>query len=104
MQLRFDAMGSPSLPPAVKQRLRHLAGKRLTRTGELVINAREHRSQRLNREASSARLCELLRRAAQRPKHRRPTRPTRSSVEKRVRAKKQRGRVKNMRRRPTHDD
>ena len=104
VQLRFDAAGSPSLPAAVKQRLPHLAGKRLTRNGELVINAREYRSQRLNREAAVARLCELLRRAAQRPKHRRPTRPTRSSIEKRVRAKKQRSRMKTMRRKPSRDD
>ena len=102
-QLRFDVNGSPSLPAAVKARLRRLAGRRLTETGELVIDAREHRSQRRNREEAVARLVELIRRAARPRRRRRATRPTRASVERRLQGKRRRSEVKQRRRTPPTD-
>jgi ribosome-associated protein len=104
VQLRFHVAASPSLPPRVKERLMRLAGRRLTRTGELVINAREYRSRQRNREAALERLRALVRQAAEPPKHRRPTRPTPAAGERRIRAKKQRARTKAMRRKPGPDD
>ena len=104
VELRF-AVGSSSLPDAVKARLRALAGKRLTTDDVLVIDSREHRTQAMNREAARARLLALLQQAAVRPRTRTPTKPTRTAREKRITAKKVRGEVKRARgRRPGGDE
>lgn len=103
VQLRFDALRSPSLTQAVRDRLMLLAGSRLTKDGVLVIAAREHRSQERNRESARAKLFELITRAAPPPKPRRATRPPRSSKEKRLQTKKTRGQVKRGRGRPQDD-
>ncbi len=98
VQLRFDLMASPNLPPAVKQRARRLAGSRLTDDGVLVIGARGSRSQVRNREEAVAQLVELLREATKIPKKRRKTKPTRASKERRLDKKKRRGERKRNRR------
>jgi ribosome-associated protein len=100
VSLRFEAARSPSLPPAVKTRLKRLAGRRWTKDGAVVILAQEARSQARNREAARARLAELIERALTPPKKRVPTRPTRASVRRRLDAKTQRGRVKALRQEP----
>lgn len=97
MQLRFDLMGSLSLPEAVKMRARPLAGARLTTEGVIVITADNHRTQALNRDDAIGRLVELLREAATPPKPRRPTRPTLASKERRLKGKSERSGVKKMR-------
>jgi ribosome-associated protein len=97
VQLRFDARRSPSLPPDVRLRLERLAGKRLTKDGVLVISAQRHRTQERNRQDAQARLIELIRRAAERPIARRPTRPTKASRERRLETKKRRSRLKGLR-------
>jgi ribosome-associated protein len=96
VELRFSVAAS-SLPPDVKERLKALAGHRLTADGMLLIDSREHRTQAMNREAARARLVALLQHAAKRPKKRRPTRPGRASREKRLVSKKRRGEVKALR-------
>jgi ribosome-associated protein len=97
VELRFD-VGRSSLPPDVKQRLIALAGNRATSEGILLIDSREHRTQPQNREAARARLLGLLRRAARRPKPRRPTKPRAGAREKRLESKKVRSSVKVLRR------
>jgi ribosome-associated protein len=94
VELRFEAERSPSLPDAVKRRLRRLAGRRWTKEGAVVIFVEETRSQARNREIARERLAELVRAATVVPKTRRPTRPTKGSVERRIKAKKVRGEVK----------
>lgn len=94
VQLRFDVRNSPSLPDDVKARLAGLAGRRLTLDGVLVIMANRHRTQERNREDARARLVELIRQATERPKPRRPTRPTLGSKKRRLEAKSQRSEVK----------
>ncbi|MFA7098329.1 MAG: alternative ribosome rescue aminoacyl-tRNA hydrolase ArfB, partial [Gammaproteobacteria bacterium] len=76
VQLRFDVARSPSLPEDVRARLMALAGRRMTGEGVLVIDARRFRTQERNRQDALERLAELIRRAAQRPKPRRKTKPT----------------------------
>ena len=98
VQLRFDAMNSPSLPEEVRERLRKLAGSRLTNEGVLVIEAREYRTQELNREAARQRLIELIRRATRKPKTRKKTRPSKAAQQRRLEKKRQRGEIKRMRR------
>ncbi|MBF0332587.1 MAG: aminoacyl-tRNA hydrolase [Alphaproteobacteria bacterium] len=100
VQLRFDALGSPSLPEGVKRRLRGVAGSRLTSEGELIITAQSHRSQERNREEAVQRLVEILRQAAHTPRHRTPTRPTLGSKTRRLEAKTHRGKVKRLRSEP----
>jgi ribosome-associated protein len=94
VELRFEAERSPHLPEPVKRRLRLLAGRRWTKEGAVVIQVEETRSQARNREIARERLAELVRAALVAPKVRRATRPTKGSVERRIKAKKVRGEVK----------
>lgn len=103
VQLRFDAAGSPSLPDDVKMRLATLAGQRMTKDGVIVIMAQSHRLQERNREDALARLVDLIRRAAHRPRVRRATRPTLGSKIRRMDSKTKRGRTKAMREKPGTD-
>jgi ribosome-associated protein len=98
-QLRFDVRAS-ALPASVKKRLTSIAGSRMTDDGVLVIDARQYRTQKRNRDDAIERLRNLVRRAAVRPRVRRPTKPTAASIRKRLESKKKRGLVKQMRRRP----
>ncbi len=97
VQLRFPAMASPSLPEPIKARLASIAGRRLNQAGEIVITARRFRTREMNRQDARHRLVELLREAAEEPIHRRATRPTRASKERKLEAKKRRARVKGLR-------
>lgn len=90
VQLRFDIARSPSLPEDVRARAMRLAGRRLTREGELVITARRHRRQERNRREAVDRLVELIRKAATRPRPRRRTRPSRAARERRLEDKRRR--------------
>ena len=103
VELRFDIVAS-SLPAEVKERLRSLAGSKLTADGILLIDSREHRLQSQNREAARARLASLIRAALVRPRTRRPTRPKASARENRLAVKKQRGTIKAARGRKRFDD
>src|SRR5471030_962160 len=91
VQLRFDALHSPSLPDDVRVRLLRLGGHRLTKDGVLIVTARESRDQVRNRAIARERLAELIRRAVHVPKKRKPTKPTRASKERRIESKKRTG-------------
>lgn len=104
VQLRFDALGSPGLPDAVKARLRGVAGSRMTQAGEIIIKAERFRTLERNRQDALERLLELIRRATVAPKPRRPTRPTLASRERRRELKSRRADVKAARSRPAGDD
>jgi len=95
VQLRFDVAHSPSLPDSVRARLVKLAGRRLTKEGELVIVANRFRTQDRNREDARARLIALIAEAAEPPPPpRRRTRPTKASKERRLSDKKKRSEIK----------
>ena len=95
-QLRFDVRAS-SLPEEVKERLIHLAGKRVTGEGLLLIEAKRFRTQEQNREDAIQRFVELVRKALVKPKARKKTKPTQAAKEERIREKKRRGEIKKMR-------
>ena len=97
VELRFDVLGSASLPEGVRVRLRRLAGRRLSDEGILIIRADRFRTQERNREDARERLAELIRKATIVPKRRVPTKPSRASKERRRDDKKKRGRVKRLR-------
>ena len=104
VELRFDAARSPSLPDDVRARLLRLAGRRATRDGVIVIDARRHRTQEKNRRDALDRLVELVARASVRPKRRRATKPTVASRERRIRAKRVRSETKRGRGRVRGED
>jgi ribosome-associated protein len=97
VELRFDVLGSASLPEGVRARLARLAGRRLSDEGILIIRADRFRTQERNREDARERLAELIRKATIVPKRRVPTKPSRASKERRRDDKKKRGRVKRLR-------
>ena len=97
VELRFDARRSGSLPDDVAARLLKLAGARATQDGVIVIFAQRFSSQPRNREDARARLAALLTKAQERPKPRRPTRPTLASKTRRLDEKSRRGAIKALR-------
>ena len=100
VELRFDLAATASLPEPVKARAAQAAGRRMTLAGVIVLLAEEHRTQEMNRAAAIERLRALIASAVPAPKRRRPTRPTKASVERRHEAKGARARVKGGRARP----
>ena len=99
VKLRFDVESSESLPDDVRERLKRLAGRRLTAEGVLIIDARRYRTQKRNREDARDRLAALVKKATERPRKRKKTAPSRQSRERRLAAKKRRGETKRRRRR-----
>jgi ribosome-associated protein len=98
VQLRFDVRNSPALHDDVRARLITLARGQVTQEGVLIINARQFRTQERNREDAMERLVRLIRRAAEKPKTRRKTKPSQASKRRRIESKKRRGEKKRMRR------
>lgn len=103
VQLRYD-VGRSALPPDVRERLRALAGSRMTDDDVLVIDARTHRTQGQNREEARERLAEVIRRALVRPKRRKKTRPGKAAKERRLVTKKRRAETKRRRGRLRGDE
>ncbi|MUZ61626.1 alternative ribosome rescue aminoacyl-tRNA hydrolase ArfB [Agrobacterium vitis] len=104
VQLFFPLTSSPSLPDRIKTNAIKLAGRRLSKEGVLLIEASRFRSQERNREDARERLKELLLEAAKPPPPpRRKTKPTKGSIERRLRAKVGRGEIKKMREKPGQD-
>jgi ribosome-associated protein len=93
VQLRLDVFAL-RLEPAVFQRLKALAGSRMTARGEIVLTARNFRTQEANREDARARLAELIEQALVAPKKRAKSRVNRVGMEQRIKSKKARGTVK----------
>jgi ribosome-associated protein len=104
VQLRFDMEGSTALSEPVKNRLRVLAGRRLTDDGAILIIARNQRSQEHNRREALERLADLVQRALVVPKTRRATKPTRASKERRLEGKTRKQQTKKHRSRVRWDD
>lgn len=103
VELRFDLSRTAALADDVKDRLRALAGARVTSDGVLVIDARRFRTQAQNRADARERLAELVRKALVRPKRRRKTRPTAAAVERRIQSKRRRSETKRARGRVADD-
>ncbi|RLQ89227.1 alternative ribosome rescue aminoacyl-tRNA hydrolase ArfB [Notoacmeibacter ruber] len=101
VQLRFDVPHAVKLDERTKRRLIEMAGTRASKDGEIIIEAQEGRRQEANRIAARQRLADLLWQAsAPPPKKRRKTRPTKGSIERRLKTKSQRGEIKRLRQTP----
>lgn len=96
IHLRFDVQAS-SLPDDVKARLLRKADSRITQDGIIVIKAQTQRTQEKNRGEALDRLAELVRSATRKPKRRIATKPTKSSVKKRMDNKKKQATTKRLR-------
>ena len=98
VQLTFDLAKSPSIPEMLRARALERLGSKLV-DGCVVVASSEQRSQLQNREAAERRLVDTLRAAmAPPPRKRRPTKPSKASVDRRIKEKKSRGEVKRLRR------
>ncbi len=104
VQLRFNARHSPALPEDVRARLLQIAGRKVNQEGEIIIEAKQYRTQEQNRQDALDRLIALIRQATHRPKARRATKPTRSAKERRLESKKRRSEIKNRRAAVSHAD
>ena len=98
VQLRFDVKNSPSLSDDVRIRLVRLAGRRITESGVLIIEAKRFRKQEQNRQDAIDRLVKLIRKASEKPKARIKTKQNRASKERLLAAKRHRSKIKRMRR------
>jgi ribosome-associated protein len=93
VHLRFDIKAS-SLPEDVRERLLKLNDQRISKVGVVIIKSQEFRSLEGNRMEAMRRLHEMIDSVATLPKRRRPTKPTRSSVKKRLEYKTRRASIK----------
>ena len=93
IHLRFDIAAS-SLPDDVKERLLALNDSRITEAGVLVLKAQQHRTQEMNRNDALTRLQEVVDSVATPPKHRRATKPTYASKQRRLEGKTLRAGIK----------
>ncbi len=99
VQLRYNiTLGG--LPSDVVERLKLLAGKRLTDSNEIIIESRDNRSRLMNTNSALRKLNDLIEKALVKPKKRKPTKPSRASREKRLGAKKQLSEKKQSRKKP----
>jgi len=97
VELRFDVLGSASLPSWVRLRLVRIAGNRVNREGVLQITASRFRTQEANRRDAMERLSALILQATRIPRPRRATRPSATARQERLKMKRQRGAVKKFR-------
>lgn len=104
VQLKFDAANCPALRPDVLARLKSVAGSRMNSDGVITLAASGDRSQHRNRAEARARLVALIRTAATPPRPRKKTRPSRATIERRLKTKAHRSGVKKTRSRVTGED
>lgn len=93
VQVRLDVFAL-RLEPAIFNRLKTLAGSRMTSKGEIILTARKYRTQEANREDARRRITELLEEAQRTPQIRKKSRVNRVGKEARIKGKKNRGTVK----------
>ena len=98
VQLRFDAAGSAALSEVVCQRLKKIAGRRMSAAGILIIKAQRYRSQEQNRQDAVNRLIVMIQKAISAPKQRHRTKPTAASNQRRLAMKRRRSELKRRRR------
>ena len=103
IQIRWNPTASASIEPDVAERFVKLAGKRMTKDGEILITGQEHRDAPKNKADCLERLAELLRAALVKPRVRKVTKPSRGSKERRLKEKRFRSETKQGRRRPASE-
>lgn len=102
-QLRWDVLGSPSLPAEVRERFRARYGSRLTTSGELILSSQRYRDQGRNVADCLEKLRAMLVAVSRPPVKRRPTRPSRAARQRRLEEKRSVARTKRLRRKPEEE-
>ena len=103
IHLRFDSQTCDALPDYAKARLLQSRDNRITETGVIIIKSQAYRSRRQNLRAALERLEELLARSLRKQKKRKATKPSKAARRKRRDAKTQRGKLKQLRKKPQND-
>jgi ribosome-associated protein len=101
--MRWNVLGSRSLPTDVRQRLLARFASRVTREGDIIVMSQRFRDQERNRQDCLTKLRDLIGQVAQEPHKRKTTRPTRGSKERRLTAKKRRSALKSVRKKLHHE-
>ncbi len=101
--VRFDVAGSPSLSEEERDRIREVLGTRISKAGVLQVSSQRHRTQAANREAAVVRLAGLLADALAPEAERKPTKAPKAAKRRRLREKRRRGRIKELRQTPPSD-
>ncbi|MFC1501877.1 alternative ribosome rescue aminoacyl-tRNA hydrolase ArfB [bacterium] len=104
VQLRFDVWNSPSLPEDVKKRLIHIAGRRMTKDGILIIQSRRFRTQAENRRDALHRFIQLIKESTIKPRRRIKTRTPHQVKMRRLENKRKRSRIKKLRKSVFHSE
>ena len=104
VELRVELAAILGLGPEQSERLRALAGSRLTNADELVLTSDRTRDQARNLDDARDKLQDLLTRAQQLPRPRKATRPTAGMVRRRLSSKRQQADKKRLRRAPARED
>ncbi|MBI9044104.1 MAG: aminoacyl-tRNA hydrolase [Anaerolineaceae bacterium] len=94
VQLRFNVNLNQVLSTAIKNRLKTLAGRRMTDEGVLILEAKRHRTQEANRQSVINKFSDLIRQAVKEPRIRKKTRPSAASKARRMDSKRRRGAIK----------
>ncbi|MDH5673361.1 MAG: alternative ribosome rescue aminoacyl-tRNA hydrolase ArfB [Myxococcales bacterium] len=103
VELRWNLRDSRAPNEADHRWLMKRLGARLSADGDLIVTSERTRNQAQNRADALEKLADLVREALVRPKRRRPTRPGRGAIERRISDKKHRSRLKEGRRGGEHD-
>lgn len=104
VDMKKAAGACPAIDAGVLLRLRILAGRRMTASGQITIEAKRFRTRERNREDAHQRLADLILSALSAPKRRRKTKPSKTQRVRRLEGKKHRGGVKSLRQSPGRDD
>lgn len=104
VQLRFDLKANTSLPVDARQRLRRLAGSKMTKDGVLLLSSETSRSQARNRERVREQLKDMILKALVKPRRRIKTRPPRAAVKRQKEKKARRSTTKALRQPPSRND
>lgn len=100
VELRFHVQNSDFLTEEEKQKIEHKLANRINNDGELLIVSQNERSQLKNKVEAIERFYELLTKALQPVKKRKATKPTKASIEARIKQKKQKSEIKSLRKKP----
>lgn len=104
VELRWTPASSSAFSEAQREYLVQRLAHRIIESGELIISSDEHRTQGRNRDEARKKLAEIVRKALVRPKKRRPTKPSRASIKRRLEGKKRRSSTKKNRAKARLDD
>jgi ribosome-associated protein len=104
VQLKFDILNSAGLSENIKQRIITKGGKKVSKDGTILIEAKRFRTQEKNKQDALNRLITLIKDSSTEPKIRKKTKPTKISSDNRITEKKQKSEIKKYRKKINDND